>query len=127
MTVIKKYKSDIYVIDKDWHAGICFYTLVYLELEISMNNTCRLTRKIYLDKSSGGFNRAQSLSWQGDLNEMVGTKHALLSPELDGQKELKIWFDKVPKNNEWIFLDILRPDESGEFKYFQELILKSTN
>ena len=50
MTVVQKYKSEIYVSGKDWHAGICFYSLVYLELEIFKDNSCKLTRKIYLDK-----------------------------------------------------------------------------
>jgi hypothetical protein len=127
MTVVQKYKSEIYVSGKDWHAGICFYSLVYLELEIFKDNSCKLTRKIYLDKSGGGFNHEESFSWQGDLKEMVGTKYVLLKPDKEGLQELKIWFEKVPKNSEWIYFDILRPDNSGDFKYSQELILKLTN
>jgi len=124
MTKIEKYKSDIYVNGKDWHAGICFYTLIFMELEIYENKSCKLTSKIFLDKSIGGFNRDESVSWQGDLSDMKGTKYVLLKPEKDGNQALKIWFEKVPKNSDMIYLDILRPDSSGEFKYSEELILK---
>ncbi len=124
MRIIEKYKSDIQVKGKDWHAGICFYTLIYLEFEIYENKSCRLTRKIFLDKSGGGFNRDESVSWQGDLSDMRGTKYVLLKPEKEGNQDLKIWFEKVPKHNDLIYLDILRSDVTGEFKYSEELILK---
>lgn len=127
MTIIQKFKSDIYASDQDWHAGICFYTLLFYELEIFDDISCKLLRKIYLDKSSGGFNRAETISWQGDLKDMIGTNYILLRPDNEGSEPLKIWFEKVRGNSNWIYLDILKPDRNGDFKMFQGLILKSNN